>query len=205
MISGNSFNHQCSHPTGSIPLLYPEIVSIALEISHINPESSASLLLLSEKPNPPTVRPLLPTPITISPTIYSLIFPTMWCLPIGNMCHFSPVSYLNCPFNVTMMCERCFFFHFSSQNFNIPFRDFRKTYSPYKTLQKSITTAASKKDIFLLLINPYFLHYLSHPYNKSLITSLVTPKSYLLITPIPIFKPLINFPNHVPLMYHTVS
>ena len=122
----------------------------------------------------------------------------------GSMCNFSPFSPLNQPFNVIMLCKRSFFFLFYSQNLSIPFRDPRRTSSPRKPPQKPITTSVSKQDIYLILIRPSIPHYTSYTPNKAFIISLETPKSCLLITPIQSFDPRIKFPNHGPLVGHTV-
>ena len=76
MISANLFPFQFLLPSGSIPLLQPATLPIFLESLHLSPESSAYLLRLSRKPNPPIVRPLSLTPLTISSPTSSLQFPT---------------------------------------------------------------------------------------------------------------------------------
>ena len=74
VIYANSRPHQCLLPTGSTPLLPHTTLSIPIESPHISPESSASLLPLSGKPNPPIVRLVPLTLLTISPPTSSLQF-----------------------------------------------------------------------------------------------------------------------------------
>ena len=48
----------------------------------------------------------------------------------GSICHFSPVSPLNRPFKVTMICDCSLLSLVSYQIFSIPFKDVWKTSSP---------------------------------------------------------------------------
>ena len=125
----------------------------------------------------------------------------------GNIFYFYSFSPAEIIFKVIIKWDWFLFCLVSSENCIIPYSKVSNNSYLLKPPPNPITTSAAKNSTPLLhsLFSILWTHSLFHTSISAWTNLIVTPKSCFLITPILNFRPLINFPNHAPLVGYAIS